>query len=211
MMYRIKLSVIAERFPEIGVYLVDDKYNEPRMWVAQASVGKPLYEGKIPLSTGRNNFVDAAVDGNEWVYVPQYDYRKYISPKYCQRFGRPKKEESENVRKLLLKIDNDLEAWLYSKRNKSVYINGLIRKDMEKTMNIKEQEGNDMGNMNAYNFVDRGCLFYHVIAESEEQCLSLAEGAGYDVSGMELELERMNVRDELGRPYTPRIEEAMTH
>lgn len=63
--------------------------------------------------------------------------------------------------------------------------------------------------MNAYNFVEKGCVFYHAIAESEEQCYALAEGAGYDVSGMELELERTNVLDELGREYQPRIEDAL--
>lgn len=63
--------------------------------------------------------------------------------------------------------------------------------------------------MNAYNFVEKGCVFYHAIANSEEQCYELAESAGFDVEGMELELERMNVRDELGRPYEPRIEDAL--
>lgn len=63
--------------------------------------------------------------------------------------------------------------------------------------------------MNAYNFIEKGCVFYHVIAESEEQCYELAEGAGLDVAGMELELERMNVRDELGSPYAPKIEDCL--
>lgn len=143
MMRRIKLSVIAEKFPEIGIWLVDDKYNEPRMWVVQASIGKPLYEGKIPLSVGKeSNFVETAIDGDSWVYVPQYDYRKYISPTYNQKFGRPKKDSSELIAderiSLTLKIDLDLSDWVCNHKNKSRYINNLIRKDMEEQMNKED-------------------------------------------------------------------------
>lgn len=63
--------------------------------------------------------------------------------------------------------------------------------------------------MNAYNFVEKGCVFYHAIAQSEEQAIQLANEAGYDIEGMEVELERTNVRDELGREYQPRIEDAL--
>lgn len=63
--------------------------------------------------------------------------------------------------------------------------------------------------MNTYNFVEKGCVFYHAIAESEEQAILLAKQEGFDIEGMEVELERMNVRDELGRPYKPRIEDAL--
>lgn len=59
--------------------------------------------------------------------------------------------------------------------------------------------------MNTYNFIEKGCVFYHAIANSEEQAIQLANGAGYDIEGMEVELERMNVRDELGNEYQPRI------
>ena len=186
------------------------------MWVVQASIGKPLYGGKIPLSIGKDSsFVETAIDGDTIVYVPQYDYRKYISPTYSQKFGRPKKEEEDRVindrKALTLRIDHDILMWLREQNNMGKYINSLIRKDMEEQKNFKEQEGNSMGKVNAYNFVEKGCVFYHVIAESEEQCYALAEGAGIDVTGMELELERMNVRDELGRPYSPRIENALVH
>lgn len=135
MMRRIKLSVIAEKFPEIGVWLVDDKYNQPRMWVAQASMGKPLYEGKIPLSIGKeSNFVETALDGDTWVYVPQYDYRKYISPTYNQKFGRPKKDVVDERKSLWLRIDNDVSDWLWEQKDMRKYINSLIRKDMEEQM-----------------------------------------------------------------------------
>lgn len=135
MMRRIKLSVIVERFPKIGIWLVDDKYNQPRMWVAQASIGKPLYEGKIPLSVGKeSNFVETAIDGDSWVYVPQYDYRKYISPTYNQKFGRPKKDVVDERKSLWLRIDNDVSDWLWEQKDMRKYINSLIRKDMEEQM-----------------------------------------------------------------------------
>ena len=63
--------------------------------------------------------------------------------------------------------------------------------------------------MNTYNFVEKGCVFYHAIAESEEHAILLAKQEGFDIEGMEL--ERMNVLDELGRPYEPRIQDALVH
>lgn len=66
-----------------------------------------------------------------------------------------------------------------------------------------------MKKVNAYNFVENGCIFYHVIAENVEQCFELAKSNNLDVKGMELVLERMNVRDELGRPYKPNISNAL--
>lgn len=63
--------------------------------------------------------------------------------------------------------------------------------------------------MNTYNVEEKGCVFFHAIAESEEQVRELAAQAGYDIEGMDIELERMNVRDELGREYTAKIEDAL--
>lgn len=63
--------------------------------------------------------------------------------------------------------------------------------------------------MNTYNVEEKGCVFFHAIAESEEQVRELAAQAGYDIEGMNIELERMNVRDELGREYTAKIEDAL--
>lgn len=59
--------------------------------------------------------------------------------------------------------------------------------------------------MNIYNIEKRGCIYYHVIAESKEQVIELAAEKGYDITGMEITEERINVRDELGRPYKPAI------
>ena len=64
-------------------------------------------------------------------------------------------------------------------------------------------------NVNTYNFVEKGCVFYHAIATSEEHAIQLAKEEGLDIEGMEIELERMNVRDEFGRPYECKIEDAM--
>lgn len=63
--------------------------------------------------------------------------------------------------------------------------------------------------MNTYNVEEKGCVFFHAIAESEEQVRELAAQAGYDIEGMDIELERMNVRDELGREYIAKIEDAL--
>ena len=63
--------------------------------------------------------------------------------------------------------------------------------------------------VNTYNFVEKGCVFYHAVATSEEHAIQLAQEAGFDIEGMEIELERMNVRDEMGRPYEPKIEDAL--
>ena len=63
--------------------------------------------------------------------------------------------------------------------------------------------------MNTYNVEEKGCVLFHAIAESEEQVRELAAQAGYDIEGMDIELERMNVRDELGREYTAKIEDAL--
>lgn len=64
-------------------------------------------------------------------------------------------------------------------------------------------------NVNTYNFMVNGCIFYHAIATSREHAILLAKQKGFDIKGMEIELERINVRDELGKPYKPKIEEAL--
>ena len=66
-----------------------------------------------------------------------------------------------------------------------------------------------MKSVNAYNFSEKGCVFYHAIATSEEHAVSLAKQEGFNIEGMEVELERGNVRDEMGIPYEFRIEDAL--
>lgn len=66
-----------------------------------------------------------------------------------------------------------------------------------------------MKTVNTYNFVENGCVFYHAIARSEEQAIELANESGFDIEGMDIELERENIKDELGYPYEPKIEDAL--
>lgn len=53
--------------------------------------------------------------------------------------------------------------------------------------------------MNTYNIEEKGCVFFHAIAEDEQQVINLATEAGFDITGMDIELERTNVRNELGQ------------
>ena len=66
-----------------------------------------------------------------------------------------------------------------------------------------------MKSVNAYNFLEKGCVFYHAIAEDHEQAVLLALQAGFDVVGMDIELEKEDVRDEMGNPYECRLEDAL--
>ena len=66
-----------------------------------------------------------------------------------------------------------------------------------------------MKSVNAYNFSEKGSVFYHAIAEDHEQAVLLALQAGFDVVGMDIELEKEDVRDEMGNPYECRIEDAL--
>lgn len=68
--------------------------------------------------------------------------------------------------------------------------------------------------MNSYNIFDEehsGTILFHAIAMDEEQVKVLAEQSGIDISELTIELERINVKDELGRPYSARIEDALIH
>ena len=68
--------------------------------------------------------------------------------------------------------------------------------------------------MNAYNIYNEenySEVLYHAVAENEEQVRQLAEQNGIDLTGLTIELERSNVKDQLGRPYTPFIKDAQVH
>ena len=62
--------------------------------------------------------------------------------------------------------------------------------------------------MNSYNIEEKGCVFFHAIAENEQQVIELAAEVGFDITGMDIELERTNVRNQLGQPYQAQIREA---
>lgn len=66
--------------------------------------------------------------------------------------------------------------------------------------------------MNSYNIFDEEhsyTILYHAIARDEDQVKELAEEKGIDISGLTIDLERVNVKNELGRPYPARIEDAV--
>lgn len=55
------------------------------------------------------------------------------------------------------------------------------------------------------------CIIYYAIAKDEDQVRELAEKAGFDIEGCEIELVRTDVRDELRRPVAPKIADALVH
>lgn len=66
-------------------------------------------------------------------------------------------------------------------------------------------------NMNSYNIFEKehySTILYHAIARDEEQVKELAQEAGISLDGLTVELERENVKDEMGRPYAARIKNA---
>ncbi len=66
--------------------------------------------------------------------------------------------------------------------------------------------------MNSYNIYDEehySTILYHAIARDEEHVKELAEEAGINLEGLTIDLERNNVKDELGRLYPARIEDAV--
>lgn len=65
--------------------------------------------------------------------------------------------------------------------------------------------------MNTYNIIEKGCVFYHAIANSEERVRELAKENNFNIEGMEIELERENVKNQLGRDYSERIEDALVY
>ena len=68
--------------------------------------------------------------------------------------------------------------------------------------------------MNSYNIYDDNhyeTILYHAIARDEDQVMELAKEAGSDMDGLSIELERSNVKDQLGRPLSARIEDALIY
>ena len=66
--------------------------------------------------------------------------------------------------------------------------------------------------MNSYNIYEEknySVILYHAIARDVEQVKELASEAGIELEGLTIELERENVKDQLGRPYSARIESAV--
>lgn len=54
-------------------------------------------------------------------------------------------------------------------------------------------------------------ILYYAIASDENQVRELAENAGIILDGLAIELDRKNVRDQLGRPYKASIKDAQVY
>lgn len=68
--------------------------------------------------------------------------------------------------------------------------------------------------MNAQNIFDENhyeTILYHAVAKDEDQVKELAKEKGIDLEGLEIELERTNVKDQLGRDFNPYIEDALVY
>ena len=68
--------------------------------------------------------------------------------------------------------------------------------------------------MNSYNIYEENneaTILYHAIARDEDQVMELAKEAGIDMDGLSIELERSNVKDQLGKPLSARIEDALIY
>lgn len=68
--------------------------------------------------------------------------------------------------------------------------------------------------MNAYNIFDENhyeTILYHAVAKDEDQVKELAKEKGIDLEGLEIELEKTNVKDQLGRDFNPYIEDALVY
>ena len=71
-----------------------------------------------------------------------------------------------------------------------------------------------MKTMNTYNIYENGnesTILYNSIAEDEQQVRELAEEKGIILNNMTIELERMDVRNQLGKSYAAVIENALVH
>lgn len=62
-----------------------------------------------------------------------------------------------------------------------------------------------------YNETESSTTLYHAIASSVEEVRELAEEAAFDIEGLEIELVKSDVRDQLGRPYAASIKDATIH
>lgn len=68
--------------------------------------------------------------------------------------------------------------------------------------------------MNSYNIYEKNneaTILYHAIARDEDQVMELAKEAGIDMDGLSTELERSNVKDQLGKTLSARIEDALIY
>jgi len=66
--------------------------------------------------------------------------------------------------------------------------------------------------MNTYNIFNKNepaTILYYVVAEDENQLRKLAEESKINLEGLMIEIERVDVRNELGKPYMPSFKDAI--
>ena len=68
--------------------------------------------------------------------------------------------------------------------------------------------------MNSYNIFNQNepsTILFHAIARDEAHVAELANEHGIDITGLTVEVERTNVKDQMGRPFQPTIKDAIVH
>ena len=68
--------------------------------------------------------------------------------------------------------------------------------------------------MNSYNIFDStepATILFHAIAKDRAHVEQLAQDAGIDITGYTIELERMNVKNQMGKPFEASIKDALVH
>lgn len=66
-----------------------------------------------------------------------------------------------------------------------------------------------MNTYNLFNNNEPATILFHAIASNEDHVQQLAAEAKLDISDLTIELERKDVKNELGRDYLPTIETAL--
>ena len=68
--------------------------------------------------------------------------------------------------------------------------------------------------MNTYNIFSKeneSTILFHAVAENESHVKEMAANEGIDISELEIELERCGVKNEMGKPASPSLKNALIH
>jgi 3-isopropylmalate dehydratase small subunit len=68
-----------------------------------------------------------------------------------------------------------------------------------------------MNTYNIFNENEPATILFHAIAESENQVKELAKENSIDLSNLTIELERKNVKNQMGKPFAASIQDAIVH
>ena len=89
------------------------------------------------------------------------------------------------------------------------YENGTTKKEM--AFNLTDENGNALKKAPKKAEPKPVSPLQAAIAQDEEQVRELASEAGIDLTGLTIDLERENVKDDLGRPQKACIIDALVH